>query len=258
MAEGEGIEALSLALRQVGDLSLSSSPVASGGAEPFLGRGRSGGSDEGADRWWRGLMGEAPIVLADTRPCCPTRLINEYGPTETVVGCCVYEVPAGEAMAGPVPIGRPIGNTSLYVLDDALQPVPMYVPGELYIGGVGVSRGDCNRPELTAQRSSFRTPFTFEPGRAWIARWGILARYGSDGNLEFLGRKDDQVKIRGFRVELGEIEAVLAQHPAVQKTAVMALDNGSDHKRLVAYLVPDPQYALTITDSSNFTIYRII
>lgn len=155
------------------------------------------------------------------------RLINEYGPTETVVGCCVFEVPAGFEAPGAVPIGRPIGNTQLYVLDPCGQPTPIGVPGELYIGGEGVARGYRGRTDLTAERF---LPNPFGAGR--IYRTGDQVKYLSDGNLVFLGRLDDQVKIRGFRVELGEVEAALARHPSVKECAIVA-----EPQRLLAYLV---------------------
>ncbi|GAB1541056.1 hypothetical protein NUACC21_37260 [Scytonema sp. NUACC21] len=126
-----------------------------------------------------------------------TRLINEYGPTETVVGCCVYEVSAEVSGTGDVPIGRPIANTQIYLLDAQLQPVPIGVPGEMYIGGAGVARGYLNRPELTAQRF-IPNPFSQKPG-ARLYKTGDNARYLPNGDIEYLGRLDDQVKIRGFR-----------------------------------------------------------
>ncbi|HYO59951.1 amino acid adenylation domain-containing protein, partial [Archangium sp.] len=164
-----------------------------------------------------------------------TRLINEYGPTETVVGCCIYEVAAGDAEAGSVPIGKPIANTQLYVLDRSLQLVPMGVLGELYIGGDGVGRGYLERPELTAERF-IPDPFSAEPG-ARMYKTGDLVRYLSDGNLDFIGRVDTQVKVRGFRIELGEIEAVLAQHPAVSEAVVVAREDQTGNKQLVGYVV---------------------
>ncbi|RKH18898.1 amino acid adenylation domain-containing protein [Corallococcus sp. CA047B] len=164
-----------------------------------------------------------------------TRLINEYGPTETVVGCCIYEAPADVAKTGPVPIGRPIANTRLYVLDARLQPVPLNVPGELYIGGAGVGRGYRNRPALTAER--FRPdPFSDEPD-ARLYKTGDLCRWLPDGNLEYLGRADHQVKLRGFRIELGEIESILSQHPSVRQAVVIAREDAPGEKRLVAYVV---------------------
>ncbi len=162
-----------------------------------------------------------------------TRLINEYGPTETVVGCCIYE--AQEAITGPVAIGRPIANTQLYILDQYRQPVPVGVPGELYIGGAGVARGYLNRPALTAERF-IRDPFRSEP-TARLYKTGDLARYLPDGNLEYLGRRDHQVKIRGYRIELGEIEAVLTQHRQVREVVVLARAIQGGDKQLVAYLI---------------------
>jgi amino acid adenylation domain-containing protein len=172
-----------------------------------------------------------------------TRFINEYGPTETVVGCCVYEVPPQTSISGAVPIGRAIANTQLYVLDPYLKPVPIGVPGELYIGGAGVARGYLNRPELTAEKF-IRNPFSDEP-EARLYKTGDLARYLPDGNLEYLGRIDNQVKIRSFRIELGEIEAVLTQHPAVRESVVVVREDNPDDKRLVGYIVPDSQNQAT-------------
>ena len=164
-----------------------------------------------------------------------TRFFNEYGPTETVVGCCVHEVIPGEATPdGNVSIGRPIANTQLYVLDGRLQPVPIGAPGELYIGGAGVARGYLNRPDLTAARF---VPDPFGRAAARLYRTGDLVRSLSDGKLEFLGRLDDQVKIRGFRIELGEIEAVLRQHPLVADAAVAVHGQERASRRLVAYVV---------------------
>jgi amino acid adenylation domain-containing protein len=167
-----------------------------------------------------------------------TVLINEYGPTETVVGCCVYRVPHGTHTTGVIPIGRPIANTQLYILDEARQPVAVGTPGELYIGGAGVARGYLNRPDLTAERF-LPDPFAATPG-ARLYKTGDLARYLPDGTIECLGRLDDQVKIRGFRIEPGEISAVLNRHPAVRTSHVAAREHGAGDRRLVAYVVPEP------------------
>lgn len=175
-----------------------------------------------------------------------TRIINEYGPTETVVGCCVYEV-AGADSTGPVPIGRPIANTTLYVLDDQFGPVPVGVPGELYIGGAGVARGYVNKPELTAEKF-IPDPFSRKPGER-LYRSGDIVRYLVDGNLEYIGRRDDQVKLRGYRIELGEVEAVLNSHPQVREAVVLAREDEPGDKRLVGYVAPH----LDASDSEQTT-----
>ncbi|BBA33066.1 putative linear pentadecapeptide gramicidin synthetase LgrB [Methylocaldum marinum] len=184
------------------------------------------------------LGGEALTMksLAVWRTYAPeTRLINEYGPTETVVGCCVYEVPPEASSSGAVPIGRPIANTQLYVLDERFRPVPIGVPGELHIGGDGVARGYLYRPELTAEKF-IPHPFSRVPG-ARLYRTGDLARWRADGELEFLGRIDHQVKLRGFRIELGEIEAALSQQPGIRDAVVLLREDAPGEKRLVAYCV---------------------
>lgn len=173
-----------------------------------------------------------------------TRFVNEYGPTETVVGCCIYEVARDEVNQGAIPIGRPIANTQLYVLDAQMQPLPIGLTGELYIGGCGVARGYCNRPDLTAERF-VPHPFSQQPG-ARLYKTGDLVRYRADGTLDYLGRCDSQVKLHGHRIELGEIEAVLHTHPALQEAAVLLRENTSGEKQLVAYVVPRPGHALTL------------
>jgi amino acid adenylation domain-containing protein len=168
-----------------------------------------------------------------------TALINEYGPTETVVGCCVYRTPLTTHAAGSsIPIGKPIANTQLYILDEEMRPVAVGVAGELYIGGAGVARGYLNRPDLTAERF-LPDPFSSVPG-ARLYKTGDLCRYQPDGNIEYLGRLDQQVKIRGYRIEPGEIIAALNQHPGVRASHVAAREQGTGDKRLVAYIVPVP------------------
>jgi len=163
-----------------------------------------------------------------------TILVNEYGPTETVVGCCIYQVPTNLHQSGSIPIGQAIANTQLYVLDEYLQPVPLGVIGELYIGGAGLARGYYNRPELTAEKF-VPHPYSNEPG-ARLYKTGDLVKFRPDGLLEFLGRIDEQVKIRGFRIELGEIESALLQYPAI-KDCVVTVRQEADDQRLVAYIV---------------------
>ncbi len=165
-------------------------------------------------------------------------LHNLYGPTEAAVDVTFWACER-DADSQVVPIGRPIANTQIYVLDRYLQPVPVGVTGELYIGGVGLARGYLSRPALTAEKF-IPSPFSAEPG-ARLYRTGDLARFASDGRIEYLGRTDDQVKIRGNRVELGEIEAILGQHSGVHEAVVVARKDVPGDERLVAYLVCSPQ-----------------
>jgi thioesterase domain-containing protein len=170
-----------------------------------------------------------------------TVLVNEYGPTETVVGCCIHRVSANDLGSGSVPIGRPIANTQLYILDKFLQPLPIGVVGELCIGGDGVARGYLNQPEMTAQKF-VPDPFSSEPERR-LYRTGDLARYRPDGTIEFLGRIDHQVKIRGYRVELGEIEQSLKLHSQVREALVVTREIRPGDHQMVAYVVSDAESA---------------
>ena len=194
--------------------------------------------------------------LSSWRNCAPaTRLINEYGPTETVVGCCVYEVLAEDPRNGSVPIGRPIANTQLYILDPNLEPVPPGVVGELYIGGAGVARGYLHRPELTQERF-LADPFSGQSG-ARLYKTGDLALYRDDGTLECLGRVDDQVKVRGYRIELGEIEAALAGHSGVQSCVVLAREDTPGNMQLVGYVTARESESLGAEGLQNFLKQRL-
>ncbi len=185
---------------------------------------------------------------------------NAYGPTETSV-CATVEKWTDETLK--VTIGRPIANTQVYILDSHLQPVPIGVPGELHIAGAGLAKGYLNRPELT-QEKFIPNPFEKdevipptplnkggnEPSKLY--KTGDLARYLPDGKIEYLGRIDNQVKLRGFRIELGEIEALLNQNEAVQSSCVIVREDNLGDKRLVAYVVPQPEINLTINEIRQF------
>lgn len=184
------------------------------------------------------LYGESLSFWRDHKP--GVRIINEYGPTETVVGCCVYDVPFDARIEGSVPIGRPIDNTQLYILDPHLKPLPLGLTGELYIGGEGLARGYLMRPELTAERF-VPDPFGAKAG-ARLYRTGDLVRARTDGTLEFIGRRDRQVKVRGYRIELAEIEATLMRLPGIREV-VVALEEEigpvNGETTLVAYVASD-------------------
>lgn len=179
--------------------------------------------------------GEAlpPALAAELGKTVRGQIHNMYGPTETAIWSTTQIL---ARTGSDVTIGRPLANTEIYLLDKHGQPVPVGLPGELFIGGEGVARGYLNRPELTAEKF-IRHPFRGEPGHR-LYRTGDLARYRADGTIEFLGRIDHQVKLRGHRIELGEIESVLTAHPMVKESVVVAADDPSGEKRLVAYVVP--------------------
>jgi amino acid adenylation domain-containing protein len=172
---------------------------------------------------------------------------NVYGPTETTIWSTLSKL---EAEQTAISIGRPIGNTEIFILDKMLQPVPIGVAGELYIGGDGLARGYLKRPELTAEKFIVH-PLNPDP-KARLYRTGDLARYLPNGNIEFLGRIDHQVKIRGFRIELGEIETVLRQHPGINETVVLAREDTPGDKRVLAYFVPTRDAAPTTAELRSF------
>ncbi|WP_407119503.1 amino acid adenylation domain-containing protein [Bradyrhizobium sp. LMG 9283] len=197
------------------------------------------------------LVGGEEVSASSIRACQkrhPTlRISNGYGPTENTTFSLCYPVPAGFDGQQRVPLGRPIRNSVVYLLDGHGAPVPFGAVGELYVGGAGVARGYLNRPELTAERF-IASPFV-DGDRLY--RTGDLARYLPDGNLEFLGRNDDQVKIRGFRIEPGEIAARLCEHPFVREAVVVAHEGPGGEQRLVAYVVCAPEAASNGLDGSE-------
>lgn len=163
----------------------------------------------------------------------PQRLLHVYGPTECTTFATWYEITTVPETAVTVPIGKPLSNTQVYVLDQSLQPVPVGVPGELYLAGDGLALGYFNRPELTADKF---IPNPYHPGRMY--KTGDKVRFLPDGNIDFMGRFDFQVKLRGLRIELGEIEAALIQYPAIKEAVVLMREDSPGDKRLVAYLTP--------------------
>nr|QEO74373.1 condensation domain-containing protein [uncultured bacterium] len=254
LPEEEEVEALSAALSSGSDFSLVKlTPAHLRMLSQMVPRDRARG---GARAFIIGGEALTGSDIAFWRRYAPdTRLINEYGPTETVVGCCVYEVSTETPASGGVSIGRPIHNTQAYVLDSTLDVTPMRVPGELCVGGAGVGRGYLNRADLTAEKF-VPDPFSDLPG-ARLYRTGDLVRYHSDGDLEFMGRFDNQVKIRGYRIELGEVESVLSQHPDVRDAAVIVRESDQGNKRLVAYVVPDTEQVRDRVRSGQSTVEHV-
>jgi amino acid adenylation domain-containing protein len=189
--------------------------------------------------------GEAfPKDLARTlvSPC--GEVWNMYGPTETTIWSTCYQIKDAD---GPILIGKPIGNTQTFILDEKMKPVPIGVPGELYLGGDGVTLGYHNRPDLT-QKAFVKSPFSTEFKRPTIYKTGDLCRYQSDGNIEYLNRIDTQVKVRGFRIELGEIESRLEEHESVKQAIAIVKEISPGDVRLAAYIVPKDQREIISTE----------
>ncbi|MCF3584755.1 amino acid adenylation domain-containing protein [Planktothrix agardhii 1806] len=176
------------------------------------------------------------------------QLVNMYGITETTVHVTYRPLSMADVNSTASVIGRPLPDLQVYLLDQYLQPVPVGVPGEMYVGGAGVAKGYLNRPELTTERF-ISSPFEHSNK---LYKTGDLARYWPNGELEYLGRIDNQVKIRGFRIELGEIEALLASHPQIWETVVLVWDDTAGDKRLVAYMVPQPEITIIIDEIRQF------
>ncbi|WP_265569256.1 amino acid adenylation domain-containing protein, partial [Streptomyces hygroscopicus] len=184
----------------------------------------------------------------------PGRLmINAYGPTETTV-CATMSDPLNPHTPTPPPIGRPLGTTHLYVLDNALQPVPPTIPGELYVAGPGLARGYHNRPDLTAERF-IPCPYT-TPGER-MYRTGDIVRWHTNGTLEFLGRTDHQIKIRGYRIEPAEIENTLTHHTPITHAIVTTREDHPGDKRLIAYITPQPHTTIDPTHTRT-TLTRLL
>ncbi|WP_237747838.1 non-ribosomal peptide synthetase [Planktothrix mougeotii] len=200
------------------------------------------------------LVGVEPIneklLISISQRIPGLQIINGYGPTETTICSTLYSIKTETISNGNTPIGKPLQNTKIYLLDKQMQPVPIGVQGELHIGGAGLARGYLNRPQLNAEKF-IPNPFDKAKGSK-LYKTGDLARYLPDGNIEYLGRIDNQVKIRGFRIELGEIEAVIGQNEDVQSACVIAREDSPGDKRLVAYLVPQPEIILTINEIRQF------
>jgi len=192
-------------------------------------------------KWVRAVLRDRP----------PQRLLNGYGPTENTTFTCCHHIRQLAPESVHVPIGRPIANTEVYILDPHLQPVPIGVPGELFTGGDGLAHGYWRRPELTAEKF-IPHPFAPPGPPKYLYRTGDLARFLPGGEIEFLGRLDDQVKVRGFRIELGEIESVLARHPEVSRCVVLAKTSSTGDKRLVAYLTTRSRQTLKADELRSF------
>ncbi|MDZ8237953.1 MAG: amino acid adenylation domain-containing protein [Nostoc sp. ChiQUE01a] len=255
LSEEQGIETLSQALKKSSNLSLVKiTPAHLDLLKQQLSQEEIGNKTRAFIIGGENLLAESITFWQDVAP--DTILVNEYGPTETVVGCCIYQVPVAKHTSGSIPIGKPIANTQLYILDQYLQPVPTGVAGELHIGGVGLARGYLNQPELTALKF-IPNPFSKQAGDR-LYKTGDLVRFLPSGDIEYIGRIDNQIKIRGFRVELGEIEAVINQHPSVSASMAIVREHKPGNHNLIAYITLHPNKTLTIPELRRFLQNKLL
>ncbi|MBN3958479.1 non-ribosomal peptide synthetase [Nostoc sp. NMS8] len=249
LSEEQGIETLSQALKKSSNLSLVKiTPAHLDLLKQQLSKEEIANKTRAFIIGGENLLAQSLTFWQDVAP--ETILVNEYGPTETVVGCCVYQVPVGKHYTGSIPIGKAIANTQLYILDEYLQPVPKGVPGELHIGGFGLARGYLNQAELTALKF-IPNPFSNKEGDR-LYKTGDITRYLPSGDIEYISRIDNQIKIRGFRIELGEIEAVISQHPVVRETVVIVSEESVNYQRIIAYIVIQKNQTLAIPELRSF------
>ncbi|MFN6562991.1 MAG: non-ribosomal peptide synthetase [Nostoc sp. ChiSLP01] len=255
LSEEQGIETLSQALKKSSNLSLVKiTPAHLDLLKQQLSKEEIANKTRAFIIGGENLLAESITFWQDVAP--DTILVNEYGPTETVVGCCIYQVPIGKHTSGSIPIGKPIANTQLYILDQYLQPVPTGVAGELHIGGIGLARGYLNQPELTALKF-IPNPFSKQAGDR-LYKTGDLVRFLPSGDIEYIGRIDNQIKIRGFRVELGEIEAVINQHSSVSASVAIVREDKPGNQNLTAYITLHPDKTLTISELRRFLQNKLL
>ncbi|MBD2410523.1 non-ribosomal peptide synthetase [Nostoc calcicola FACHB-389] len=255
LSQEQGIETLSQALKKSSNLSLVKiTPAHLDLLKQQLSKEEIANKTRAFIIGGENLLAESITFWQDLAP--DTILVNEYGPTETVVGCCIYQVPIGKHTSGSIPIGKPIANTQLYILDQYLQPVPTGVAGELHIGGIGLARGYLNQPELTALKF-IPNPFSKQQGDR-LYKTGDLVRFLPSGDIEYIGRIDNQIKIRGFRIELGEIEAVINQHPSISASVAIVREDKPGNQNLTAYITLHPDKTLTISELRRFLQNKLL
>ncbi|MFN6534912.1 MAG: non-ribosomal peptide synthetase [Nostoc sp. EkiNYC01] len=255
LSQEQGIETLSQALKKSSNLSLVKiTPAHLDLLKQQLSKEEIANKTRAFIIGGENLLAESITFWQDLAP--DTILVNEYGPTETVVGCCIYQVPIGKHTSGSIPIGKPIANTQLYILDQYLQPVPTGVAGELHIGGIGLARGYLNQPELTALKF-IPNPFSKQQGDR-LYKTGDLVRFLPSGDIEYIGRIDNQIKIRGFRIELGEIEAVINQHPSISASVAIVREDKPGNQNLTAYITLHPEKTLTISELRRFLQNKLL